>query len=306
MILSVCPNPSVDTFANIDAILPAEVNRIDEEFHFPGGKGVHVALALAEMQIAVSLFAFWGGPTGEWIQQKCQKHGVKPTGVAVTDWNRNCYTFKSENPTYDETEILGAGPVISKDEEMTYYQEYKNVVKHFDIVTMSGSWPKGSSKRGYRQLINQSGNAKVFLDCTGQQFKNALNTRPFGIHLNANEAKELLKTNNPKQAAVDLLQYCSLAAITAGKDGLYLAVKTSGVIHANVDIPECKSAVGSGDCLLAGLALATHREYNIEDTARLGVACGAANCLRDDLGMLYKKDVDRLFQKVKISQLTNK
>ena len=303
MILSVCPNPSVDILANIKEITPSRVNRILTEYHFPGGKGVHVALALAKMQMVPTLFAFWGGPTGEWIQTECRKYGIKPKGIEVTGWNRNCYTFKSKNPKYDETEILGAGPVISKDEEMTFYHEYKRLVKDYNVVTMSGSWPKGASNSGYQQLINLSGKAKVFLDCTGQQFNNALNARPYGIHLNASEANELLKTDNPAKAALELLEYCSLAAVTAGKDGLYLADTTSDVIHANVEINECKSAVGSGDCLLAGLALATYYAYNAEDTARLGVACGAANCLCDDLGMLNKTDVDQLFNKVKITHI---
>jgi tagatose 6-phosphate kinase len=31
-----------------------------------------------------------------------------------------------------------------------------------------------------------------------------------------------------------------------------------------------------------------------EEVAKLAVACGAANCLRQDLGMLYQKDVNEL------------
>ena len=115
-----------------------------------------------------------------------------------------------------------------------------------------------------------------------------MDARPYGIHLNASEANELFNIDNPVKAAAKLQQYCSLAAVTAGKGGLYLAVGRPEVIHANIEIPKCKSAVGSGDCLLAGLAIATYYGYNAEDTARLGVACGAANCLREDLGMLNK------------------
>jgi fructose-1-phosphate kinase PfkB-like protein len=29
-----------------------------------------------------------------------------------------------------------------------------------------------------------------------------------------------------------------------------------------------------------------------------GLACGSANCLREDLGMFYKKDVDKLVTRV--------
>jgi len=35
----------------------------------------------------------------------------------------------------------------------------------------------------------------------------------------------------------------------------------------------------------------------------MGVACGVANCLREDLGMLYKKDIDNLSGQVKIKEI---
>ena len=88
MLLTVCPNPSVDILANINEIEPSAVNRILEETHFPGGKGVHVALAMAEMKLKPTLFAFWGGPTGEWIQTECRKTGINPKGIEVDGWNQ--------------------------------------------------------------------------------------------------------------------------------------------------------------------------------------------------------------------------
>ena len=39
-----------------------------------------------------------------------------------------------------------------------------------------------------------------------------------------------------------------------------------------------------------------------ENMLRMGVACGGANCLREDLGMLYLEDVKKLFPEVDISQ----
>jgi tagatose 6-phosphate kinase len=38
-ILSVCPNPSVDTFVWVDHIHAGRVTRAEREQHFPGGKG---------------------------------------------------------------------------------------------------------------------------------------------------------------------------------------------------------------------------------------------------------------------------
>ena len=49
---------------------------------------------------------------------------------------------------------------------------------------------------------------------------------------------------------------------------------------------------------MAGLVTAYTRGLNLLDTAILSVACGSANCLREDLGMFHKKDVDTLVTRV--------
>lgn len=50
-ILVVCPNPSIDTYAWIDGFANGVPNRIKREDRYPGGKGLHVAMALAELVI---------------------------------------------------------------------------------------------------------------------------------------------------------------------------------------------------------------------------------------------------------------
>jgi tagatose 6-phosphate kinase len=75
------------------------------------------------------------------------------------------------------------------------------------------------------------------------------------------------------------------------------------MVHGNVTVNRCFSAVGSGDCLVAGLMMACLQKMDLSDSARLGVACGAANCLRQDLGMLHKPDVENLFRKVSIESI---
>ncbi len=66
MIVCACPNPSIDSLLHCDGWQPGGVNRVRDEQRFPGGKGVHVALALAELGCEVQLVGIWGGPTGTW------------------------------------------------------------------------------------------------------------------------------------------------------------------------------------------------------------------------------------------------
>lgn len=143
MILCICPNPSIDTYAWIDSITAGKVNRIKKEQRFPGGKGVHAALAVAELGEEVHLLAFWGGPTGKWIRKNCEKYGVICHGPEIADWSRTCFTFKSEN-TIDETEILGCGPSVNSNDLKKLKQVFQKLLSKADCVSMSGSWPNGT------------------------------------------------------------------------------------------------------------------------------------------------------------------
>ena len=156
----------------------------------------------------------------------------------------------------------------------------------------------------YKELIltAKKNNKQVILDASGIQLENALKAFPYGLHLNLEEAKAISKCDDIRAIFNSLSNYVEMIALTKGKDGLYLKCKNT-VVHGNVHIKQAFSTVGSGDCLTAGIAYAVNKNMSLEDIAKWGVACGAANCMREDLGMLYKKDVDDLLGQVKIKEI---
>ena len=306
MILSVCPNPSIDTYAWLEHFEQGKVNRIKRIKEFPGGKGTHVALAVAELGGNSTLMANWSGNSGTWIKNACEEKGVKTLGVDVIGSNRKCYTFRSENISFANTELLEPGPSLNDKNWIDFITIYRNKLAGASLVCLSGSWPKGSPANAYYQLIKtaQEKNVKVILDFSGQQLREALKTEIFGLHLNEDEAKNLCGSSNLNALLEKLNGKVELVALTKGKKGLELFYKGK-IISANIELNNIKSTVGSGDCLTAGIALAVEKELSINDIASYGVACGAANCLTEDLGMLQKEDVEQLLKKVKLNTLEN-
>jgi tagatose 6-phosphate kinase len=303
-ILVVCPNPSVDIYAWIDTINTGAANRIIKEEHYAGGKGVHVALALAEMKKKVKLLGFWGGPTGQWITEQCEKYPtLNCVGPKVAGWSRSCYTFKAETD-FDDTELLGVGPILNEENVQAFYALYDSLVGEANCVVLSGSWPKGAPEDGYARLIRkaQEFEKASVLDCTGAQFKNAIEEFPYLVHLNKSESVSIFGGTDAKTASEKLALHCEYAAITDGANGLYLT-KEQRTTHASCPIDNVYSSVGSGDCLTAGLTAAIVEAYNIQDMAKLGVACGAANCLRKELGYLNNHDVEVLYGKTLVKEL---
>jgi tagatose 6-phosphate kinase len=304
MILCLCPNPSIDKFIWVEDFSPGKVNRIYNEQSFPGGKGVHVALGIAELGEECVLLGFWGGDSGKLIKQFCEEKGISCYGPEIDEPNRTCLTFRSGGDL-NGTELIAPGPFVNEEKINLFWLEFTRLLETASVVCMSGSWPRTDTPMDYTEFIIAAGKKGImtFVDCSGKSLLNILAANPYCIHINNDEGFEVFKERAPLKIGDVLLKSCDLAAITCGADGLYLSDKSRGSIHATCDLKRMSSAVGCGDSLMAGLVTAYTRDLNLTDTAILSVACGSANCLREDLGMFYKKDVDKLVTGVKATRI---
>ncbi|MCQ0110498.1 tagatose 6-phosphate kinase [Zhouia amylolytica] len=306
MILSVCPNPSIDTYAWLDEIKAGDVNRISRLKEYPGGKATHVAMAVNELGSKTTLLGNWGGATGQWIKDQCNQLDIQTKGPDIEGSNRKCYTFRTTNTLFLNTELLEPGPLMHKNDWTGFLEVFNIEAQNADLIVASGSWPKGAPEDAYLRLVKETNksNNKIILDCSGAQLEKALEACFFGLHINEHEAKSLCGTDNFSVILSKLSQKVNLIALTKGKQGLWLHYQGK-TIHANVEIDNVISTVGSGDCLTAGIAYAVNKNMSLEDIARYGVACGAANCLNEDLGILKLEDVNALLPKVKINEIVN-
>ncbi len=301
MILNLCPNPSIDTYAWLNNFEPGGVNRIDKIREYPGGKGIHVALAIAEIGSKATVFGNWAGNTGDWIKNACEQKDVVIAGVELSGNNRKCYTFRSGDAHFNNSELLEPGPVMNSENWEDLKKNFEAEIPKYSIICMSGSWPQNAPANAYQQLINiaKTKNRKVLLDCSGSQLEAALESGFFGLHLNEHEAEQLCGSTKISDLLKKLDNKVDLVALTKGKEGLCLYYKGE-IIHANVLIDQVLSTVGSGDCLTAGIAYAVEKDLKPKEIAAYGVACGAANCMTEDLGMLERDNVEKLLSRVEI------
>jgi len=303
MITAVCPNPSVDKIYGLHSMSPG-VNRCSETQSFPGGKGVHVALALSELNSNTTLLGFWGGPTGRWIRDECKKKSIPTSGAETSEWNRSCITLLTRDE-FNNSEILETGPVITKDQVALFYSEAEKEASTARALCVSGSWPEGAPENRYKKLkeICERMGADLWVDASGDNLKLALEVQPYGIHLNKEEAAELLDENmSPSEMIRELHQTVKLVALTDGANGLYLAFKNR-YYHAVCSVDEVISTVGAGDCLTAGILHSHYRDSDPVEIAKTGVACGAANCVNPDLGMIKKSDVKFYLKRSNVQKL---
>lgn len=304
MILVLCPNPSVDTQIRLKHLMPGEIQTARSATPWPGGKGVHVALAARELGANVELAGFWAGPTGKWIRLECERLGVLTHGPELEGWTRRCVTYLEENGR--ETEVRESGSPLRSSSMKEWYGILEPLLKRASQVCVSGSWPAGTSDQPYQWISDQCKRSSIplWIDASGRWLQDAASVHPFGLHVNRSEAAELLgESLSAGEAARKLVHYCDVAAVTDGPDGLWLA-RENNLIHGKCRVDRVISTVGCGDCLTGGLLVGHFDKTSLTDQVRLAVAAGSANCLTEELGLIQRSDVEHLLPNVEIMDHT--
>ena len=79
MIYTVTLNPSIDFIVRIDKVEIGEVNRIESDDKFAGGKGINVSRILQRLGIDNIATGFISGFTGRFVTDSLEAEGIKTT-----------------------------------------------------------------------------------------------------------------------------------------------------------------------------------------------------------------------------------
>lgn len=303
-------NTAIDRFMQVDALTPGDVHRARTETLYPGGKGVHVAQTIAALGERVRLVGVIDTAHRAFVAHRMNARGVLFHGVDIAGPLRQCLAV--QEPAGRITEILGQGPQLSADEQENLLGEFDRSVAESELVILSGSLPRGFGDRLYADLVQrvQRLGKRCLVDASGQALRHAVGVEPYLVKPNRDEISELVGqpvTGLPAAVAAALAlreRGIAMPVVTLGALGA-VAADDSGVWHAQLAAVPVRNTVGSGDCLLAGMAVAIHRQWPIEQALRLGVACGAANAASEETGFAERGDIDLLLAGVKVARVHN-
>ena len=174
-------------------------------------------------------------------------------------------------------------------------------------MTLSGSLPAGVPADFYASRIETAREAGVltFLDTSGDALRMGLEAGPFFIKPNETEVRALLglKTNDVidfARAGAEIAQeYQTNVLLSLGARGAIAARSGETFVIQNPNV-DAKSAVGSGDCMLAGLTYGILHGLSFEEAITCGVAAGTANALTLGAGRFKIEDFEKLRDQVQI------
>ena len=305
MIYTVTVNPSIDYVIKVDKLTTGNINRVNEEHVYPGGKGINVTRILKSLDNDNIALGFVSGFTGDYIINSLQELNLKSDFIKVKEgFTRINVKVKSE----EETEINGQGPKISEEELNQFYKVIDKLVDG-DILILSGSIPSCLDERLYESIMKkvEDRDIKVIVDATKNLLLNVLKYKPFLIKPNNHELAEMfnVELNSTEDVVFYARKLKEMGAqnvlISMGKDGALLVTENDEVFASSVAKGEVINSVGAGDSMVAGFIAGYLKSNSYEEALRLGAASGGATAFSSDLAT--REFIDKLVDEIKIEKI---
>jgi 1-phosphofructokinase family hexose kinase len=205
------------------------------------------------------------------------------------------------------TELLEPGPEVDGATRREILDRFRALAADADVALLCGSLPPGMEPSDYAALAAELGAAgrRCGVDASGEPLRRAVDAKPFLVKPNRDEAADLLGIpvvgveGGARAARALAARGVTLAVVSLGAEGA-VACSQERTVHAAVRVAAV-NPVGSGDCLLGGMAVGVARSASLEDALRLGVACGGANAATPETGIVRREDVEALLPRVEVS-----
>ena len=303
MIYTCTITPSIDYTVYLAAFENGKLNRSEEVYYYPGGKGINVSRVLNRLGVKSKALGFTGGFTGSYIEEFLQKEGVDTDFIETSEITRINIKIKADK----ETELNGPGPKLTEQQLLVLTNKVKGM-KTGDWFILAGSFPISISDSYFLDLaeICRENGVHFVLDTSGQALKKLTKVPCFLIKPNLEELGELFDTEittikDAHHYARRLLENgIKHVIVSMGGDGALLVTKDLS-LRAKAPTGLVINTVGSGDSLVSGFIASYSKDENPEKAFRYGVASGSATAFRSDL--CDQQGVEVLLEQVEITPI---
>jgi 6-phosphofructokinase 2 len=306
MILTLTLNPAADKTLLVTDLTLGALNRARASQIDPGGKGINVSRVVHRLGHPTIAFGFLAGNLGALVARALDDEGVAHRFVWVAGETR-LDAIAVDEASGKTTRIYDRGPEIGDASLRALLDDVRRWLPSCRVLVAAGSLPPGVPHDVHAALLAEARRLGVqtILDADGETLRRGLAGRPSLIKPNVEEAEALLRRRLPDlpamaAAARELLSLGVGAAIVSMGSRGSICATPDGVLHAVSPPVERRSTVGSGDSLVAGMAIALAIGAPIADGLRLGTAAGAATAMTPGTQLGAREDVEQLLPRVDI------
>ncbi len=302
MILSVCPNPSIDCTVELEQLNVGRLNRVNNKIITCSGKALNTAIGIRRLGADSFATGFMYQENGSLFQQTLDNEGIKHTFV----WNKGSVrmNYKIVDNKSMLTEINDKGEVVEREKQKELLSLISNLSTNASVVVISGSLPEGISNDYYGELVKSvNKKAKVIVDTEGEKLLSAIESGVYLVKPNLVELENTVgkKLNNVK----DYLEGCNYL-IDKGAKNVLLSLGREGAILTNKkESYFCKSAsvavnstVGAGDSMVAAVSVMTEKGADYQEILRSAVAAGTASITTPGTNLFYRDKYEEIYSKI--------
>lgn len=303
MILTICPNPSIDCTIELDSLNVGKLNRIDNKVETYSGKALNVAMGVARLGEKSLATGFLFDNNAKLFEHNLEKEGVRHSFVYNQGSTRVNYKIIDKRSML--TEINDRGDTVSVDKQAELVELVKKLSKDVNIAVMSGSLPKGVDSSYYGEVIKGiPERVKVIIDAERNNTLSAINSREvYLVKPNLNELEGFV--GQSLNTIPDMLKasekYLDMGVqnvmISLGGEGAILTNGSSAWFCKSLSVA-VNSTVGAGDCMVAATSVAVENGMPMPEILRRAVSAGTAAVTTSGTNLFYKDKFEEIYDKV--------
>ncbi|HEX7118735.1 MAG TPA: 1-phosphofructokinase family hexose kinase [Longimicrobiales bacterium] len=310
MIITLTPNPAINQIVFVDRLALGEKNRFPESQLDPAGKGVNAARVIHRLDWPTIAFGFAAGVVGEMIEGALQAEGVEHHFIRVPGESRINVTLveREEGRT---TDLNGPGPAVDQAHAAKLEHLVSSWLRAARVLVLGGSLPPGVSEDTYAGYISmaRAEGVRTILDAEGEPLRLGIAARPDLVKPNVAEAEALLGRALPDVHAIvegahEIAAFgIGTVVISMGPEGAVCVDDGRAWRAFSPGGRPLERAYGSGDSMIAGLAVGLARGEGIVHALRLGTAAGAATAIVPGVTLGTAESVHSLLSRVEIEEV---
>ena len=289
IIYTVTLNTSIDLFYEVPDIHAGKSLRANFFKRFASGKGINVARTFEVLKQKTVVIGIAGNDSLKLFSDLDSKYLTAEFVEARGETRTNTTISSTENN--ELIHVQSSGYDIDNSHLLKIKEILKNHSIKEKIVVLSGSLPHGAIDNTYEDMVNfcKKLGAYVVLDTSGPPLALGIRAKPDMIKPNIHELESCVghSIKNNHEITNAIKNVCSSGinhvVVSMGEEGVIACKKNDLCAYqAKVSLdPQIKSYgnVGSGDAFIGGFLYGISTNLDFAHSAKLGVACGAANLL---------------------------
>ena len=308
MILTVCPNPSIDCTIELDSLNVGMLNRIENKVETYSGKALNVAIGVARLGGDCITTGFMFDSHKELFERNLMVEGVMHRFVNVKGSARVNYKIIDKKSML--TEINDVGEMVCPDKQRELLETVKTLSEKAEIVVISGSLPKGVDSSYYNKLVRSvSGDKKVIIDAEKKNMLSAIDKTEIYMakpNLPELEAFSGMTVRTKKDMVKASRKYLDLGVqnvlVSLGREGALLTNGTSSYFCKSESVA-VNSTVGAGDSMISAVAVGLTQNADMPLLLKMAVAAGTAAVTTSGTNLFYKDKYEEIFAKISTQKI---